>query len=762
MRHSCPSRIPRADCPGPAAWIVAALVLGSGPALAAEGGGGASDVILLVQLITLMLVGRLIGEAMNRIGQPSVMGMLLGGIVLGPSVLGLLWPNLQHAIFPKSPEQKAMLDGIAQFGILLLLLLTGMETDLKLVRKVGGAALSVSLTGVAVPFICGFALGQLTPASLLPHPDQRLLTSLFLGTALSISSIKIVAAVVREMGFTRRNLGQIIVASAICEDSIGWIIIAITFGLAEAGSIDVLSVSTSVLGTAVFLIASLTVGRRLVYFAIRWANDHFESDFPVITTILVIMGAMALTTHLIGVHTVLGAFVAGVLIGESPILSKHIDEQLRGLIIAFFMPVFFGIAGLSADLTILKDPQLALMALGLIAIASFGKFAGAFIGGEIGGLTRRESLALASAMNARGSTEVIVATIGLSMGALSQNLFTMIVAMAIATTMAMPPMLRWALARVPMRKAEKERLEREDFEAKGFVPNLERLLLAADESPNGKFAARLAGLIAGTRRLPITVLPLSSGGKSARRANGKQEAGEDDVEPAVETVKAAAETSERGQDDEDNAAPVDVTVRKSDAPSETAVAKEAKKGYDLLFVGVENVSAKDGAVHADVKRIGSAFDGPLAIVAGKGNHLREPERSTLRILVPVNGTETSRRAAELAVAMTRACGCPITALYVVYGAGRSLVRRPRLRARREQQAIMKDFVEIADRYDVAAKITVQQDAPAGESILDEVERAGHDLIVMGVSRRPGQELSFGNTAAMVLEKSPVSIVFLAS
>jgi Kef-type K+ transport system membrane component KefB len=220
MRCSSPSRIPKADIPGPVAWIVVALVLGSGPALAAEG-VGASDVILLVQLITLMLVGRLIGEAMSRIGQPSVMGMLLGGILLGPSVLGLVWPELQHAVFPKSPEQKAMLDGIAQFGILLLLLLTGMETDLKLVRKVGAAALSVSLTGVAVPFACGFALGQLMPASLLPHPDQRLLTSLFLGTALSISSIKIVAAVVREMGFTRRNLGQIIVASAICEESAG-------------------------------------------------------------------------------------------------------------------------------------------------------------------------------------------------------------------------------------------------------------------------------------------------------------------------------------------------------------------------------------------------------------------------------------------------------------------------------------------------------------------------------------------------------------
>src|SRR5262249_39502376 len=279
-------RPPKAGIPGRLAWTLAALLLGSGPVLAAEGaGGGASDVILLVQLITLMLVGRLLGEAMNRIGQPSVMGMLLGGIVLGPSLLGVLWPELQHALFPKTPEQKAMLDGISQFGILLLLLLTGMETDLKLVRTVGKAALSISLTGVAVPFLCGFALGQFIPASLLPHPDQRLLTSLFLGTALSISSIKIVAAIVREMGFTRRNLGQIIVASAICEDSIGWIIIAITFGLAEAGSIDVISVTRSVLGTAAFLGASLTIGRRMVFFAIRWANDNFESDFPVITTI---------------------------------------------------------------------------------------------------------------------------------------------------------------------------------------------------------------------------------------------------------------------------------------------------------------------------------------------------------------------------------------------------------------------------------------------------------------------------------------------
>src|SRR4029077_2178622 len=163
----------------------------------------------------------------------------------------------------------------------------------------------------------------------------------------------IVAVVVREMEFGRRNLGQIIVGYAILEDTIGWVIIAVTFSLAAAGTIDVRSVAQALIGTALFLLVSLTFGRRFVAFLIRWANDNFESDFPVITAILVIMIAMALTTHFIGVHTVLGAFVAGVLIGESPILTKYIDAQLRGLILAFFMPVFFGIAGLNTDLRIL-------------------------------------------------------------------------------------------------------------------------------------------------------------------------------------------------------------------------------------------------------------------------------------------------------------------------------------------------------------------------------------------------------------------------
>src|SRR5450631_540933 len=516
----------------------ALVVLGLSPAFAAgDAPKGTSDVIFIAQILALLIVGRLLGEAMQRIGQPAVMGQLIAGLLLGPSLFGLLLPDMQHALFPKSPEQKAMIDAISQFGILLLLLLTGMETDLKLVRQTGRAAVFASLMGILVPFVCGVALGEMLPDSLLPDPGKRLITALFLGTALSIASVKIVAMVVREMNFMRRVVGQVILASAIIDDSIGWIIVSIIFSLALHGAVDAWSLAQSVIGTLLFLAVSLTVGRRIVFFIIRWVNDTFVSEFAVVTAILVIMGGMATITYAIGVHTVLGAFVAGVLIGESPILTRHIDEQLRGLITAFFAPVFFGIAGLSSDLTIFADPTIALFTIGLILVASIGKFGGAFIGGKLGGLTRREGFALACGMNARGSTEVIIATIGLSMGALNQNLFTMIVAMAVITTMAMPPTLRWALSRVPMRKEEKQRLAREEQEAKGFVSNLERLLIAVDDSPNGKFASRVAGMLAGTHGMPTTVLHI----KEAAQIEDKEI---EDKDSPVNDTKAEAKAAE--------------------------------------------------------------------------------------------------------------------------------------------------------------------------------------------------------------------------
>ena len=547
----------------------------SGPA--AGPGSGPSEALLLLQIVLLILTGRLLGEVLQRIGLPAVMGQLLTGVLLGPSVFGLIWPEGQAAVFPNAPEQRAMLDAVSQVGILLLLLLAGMETDISLVRKVKRAAASASLAGIVLPFTAGFLLGQFLPASILPDSQHRLIVSLFLGTALSISSVKIVAVVVRDMGFMRRNIGQIILASAIIDDTIGWIIIAIIFGLAEHGTFDGWVLIKSVLGTLLFLGLSFTIGRRLVFRIIRVTNDHFVSEAAVVAAILVVMGAMALITHAIGVHTVLGAFTAGILVGQSPILTKEIDGQIRGITAGLFMPVFFGAAGLHADLTILRDPRLMLLTGAMLLIASIGKGAGAFTGGWFGGLRSREAVALAAGMNARGATEVIIATIGLSLGVLSQDLFTMIVMMATITTLLMPPTLRWALRRLPLEGEEKKRLDREDFEKKGFFPTMERLLLTVDESPSGRLAARLAGLLAGRTGMPVTVLPLPVTGGTLLHEEAENAPGDS----AREVVRGAAEQAGHpGEDEQERPREVEITAQVHRLSPPEAVETEAAKGYD--------------------------------------------------------------------------------------------------------------------------------------------------------------------------------------
>jgi len=742
-----------AKCRNPAIWLAFLLLVPSAAAAAsATGAANATrEITFVAEIVLLLVTGRLFSEVMTRLGQPPVMGLLLAGILLGHTVFGTIWPSARNAVFPSAPDQKAMLDAVSQLGILMLLLLTGMETDLKLVRKVGRAAIAVSVAGVTVPFLCGFTLGEFLPAFLIPG-GNRFVAALFLGTALSISSIKIVAMVVREMNFMRRNLGQIIVASAIMEDSIGWIIIAITLGIADRGQLDLLSLAKTVGGVALFLALSLGPGRRVVFALIRWANDNFRSDFAVVSIILVIMGTMALITAALGVQTVLGAFIAGVLIGESPILTQHIDEQLRGLITAFFMPVFFGLSGMSANLTVLANPQIALLTLGLVLIASLGKFAGAFSGGLIGGLKLPECFALGCGMNARGSTEVIVATIGLSMGALSPTLFTMIVTMAIITTLLMPPMLRRALARIPLEDAERARLEREELDAKGFAAKLERLLLAVDDSPAGRAVSRIAGLVAGGRGMPVTIVDVS-----------KKKSSEMQTQPAEEEahrreiVAGAKEGAEAAANSPDAEKPPHVDLTRDDkgrTPGEK-VATAAQKGFDLLFVGIDKTHNKEGELTPELARIVADFDGPLAVLAG-GQKL-DPNFLVwnMNILVPVNGTEVARRGAEVAFALALPLHANVTSIYV------SQRNAPGGTAsRRNEEAVLKDIERLAFRYDVRLRTTVAPHRNTDAPIRREAPK--HDLIVMGVSRRGGDTLFFGNTAAQLMRDETGPILFVVS
>jgi Kef-type K+ transport system membrane component KefB len=702
--------------------------------------------IFTAELILLLLTGRLLGEAMNRLGQPALFGQLLAGVLLGPSVFGLLLPGAHHFLFPDNKTLKAMIDAVSQIGILLLLLLTGMETNLALVRRRKRAVVSSSIAGIALPFALGVALAYALPGSAIPMHENRLVTALFLGTALSISSVKIVAMVLIDIGAMRRDLGQLILATAILDDTIAWVIIAVIAGIAAHGQVDVATVGMSLAGTALFLAVSLTVGQRLVARIIVWVNDHMTIDVPVITAIIVIMLAMSLVTELIGVHTALGAFIAGILIGRSPILTEQIENQVRGFVFAFFSPVFFAVAGLGMDLRTLYDPTLALFTGAVIVVASVGKFSGALVGGRLGGLTTRESLALATGLNARGSTEVIIASIGLAMGALSNQLYTMIVAMAVVTTMAMPPMLRWVMSRVPLGEDETRRLEKEEAEALEHLPKMERALVYADDSPNGRLAARLAGLFAARQEVLTTVLQpkatdVDSADEAVRRAH---------LTEAAQTVHDAGEPDARK--------PIGQLVMERPDDHENAIERELERGYDIVFVGIDRPVAESQLRFEErLQKLVDGFAGPVAI-AVNGAGAAGPADVPLDILLPAAGTQDARLATEIAISLAGASKGNVTALHVFDPQTDTAVLRGR--GRRAGMSVLVDVHRAGKRGGVPVRgLTATSLRPESE-IRRALRGGGFDLVVLGTSLRHGETKFLGPRTAALLRvvRTPMLLI----
>ena len=728
-----------------------------------HGAAAHSEALFLFQIVLLVVVGRLFGELMVRIGQPSIMGQIIGGILLGPSVLGYFAPGVEAAIFPQVDAQKSMTEAVAQLGILFLLLLAGMETDLGLAMRLRRSAASISLAGIVIPFTCGFILGEMMPQHLVPNPDQRIVTSLFMGTALAISSVKIVATVVREMDFLRRNIGQLIVASAIIDDTIGWVVIAFTFSLAKSGTVDLASIGTSVFGTLVFMVVSFTIGRRLVFEIIRVTNDNFKSDLPVLSAIIAIMGAMAMMTDMIGVHTVLGAFVAGILVGESPILTRQIDTQLRGLTTALFMPVFFGLTGLKTDIGVLFERDALLLTLGLIVVASIGKFGGAFVGARLSGLSRAEALALGSGMNARGSTEVIIATIGLSVGVLNEQLFSAIVAMALVTTMAMPSMLRWALRRLPLREEEESRLLKEDFEAASFLNRFERPLLAVDLSTGGDLAGRLAANFAEARATPLTVVNVEENEDKIPAPEKPEDSKTPDLRERTEAfatrLRERPVRAKENDDENARAESIHVTARHRDGTEVVDVLKDsAEKGHDLLFVGVDPVSSESGGFSRRVSRLVSGFANTVAIVVSREGRTPVTDNE-LRILIPISDTERSIRAVEFGCALARPSGAAVAVIYIMEP--NEAQQRPRFgREESGHAAAFERIDEISENTGVKITKTLQEGSSAEVAVLRHARRGRYNLLVVGVSRRAGERLSYGRIADTLLDTSDRSIVFV--
>ncbi|WP_344083603.1 cation:proton antiporter [Streptomyces stramineus] len=417
--------------------------------------------IFLLQVALLLVLALSFGRLAARSGLPAVVGELLVGVVLGPSVLLHLAPGLSGWLFPGSQEQMHLLDAVAQLGVLLLVGVTGMHLDLDLVRRRGRTAVLVSGGGLIVPLGLGIGAAFLLPAALVPDGTDRGVFALFLGVAMCVSAIPVIAKTLMEMRLLHRNIGQLTLTAGVIDDVFGWFMLSVVSSVAVTGmsGAPVLKALASV---ALVAFAALTVGRWLVRHAFRLVSKSSEPGVAAATAVALILLAAA-ATHALHLEPILGAFLGGILIGREGKVEPAKLAPLRTIALSILAPVFFATAGLRMDLGALIDASVALAGLGMLLVAVVGKFLGAWAGASLSGLKRWEALALGAGLNARGVIEIVVGMVGLRLGILSVAAYTIVVLVAVVTSLMAPPILRMAVSRVE-RTAEEEIREAEHRE----------------------------------------------------------------------------------------------------------------------------------------------------------------------------------------------------------------------------------------------------------------------------------------------------------
>ena len=417
--------------------------------------------VLWVQLLVLVLAARGLGGLLRRLGQPSVIGELAAGVLLGPSVLGRLAPGVWEWLFPADPVHAALMNGIAWLGVFFLLVLAGFETDLGLVRRLGRAAFWVSCGSLLLPLLAGLATGFVLPEAFLGRAANRTTFAAFMATALAISSLPVVAKVLTELNLMRRNFAQLTLAAGMANDVVGWVLLGVIARLAQSGDVEFADVAVSLGGLVVLVVFAFTWGQRLIDAQLRWVRQRHGGQTGTLTVIVLAALAGAAATQAVGLEGVLGAFIVGIVLGRSKFQESEAFATLEAVTLSFFAPFFFARAGLRVDLTLLADPAVLFWSGVVLAAASASKICGAYAGARLAGLESREGLALGAGLNARGAVEIVVASVGLSIGVLSISSYTAVVLMAIATSMMVPVLLRLVLHGWEGSAEERERLERE-------------------------------------------------------------------------------------------------------------------------------------------------------------------------------------------------------------------------------------------------------------------------------------------------------------
>ncbi len=694
-----------------------------------------------LQLLALLLTARALGGMLRAIGQPAVIGELAAGLLLGPSVFGHLAPGLHDWLFPNDTLQRALLAGPAWIGVFLLLIVTGIETDLALIRSLGRATARVAIGSLVVPVLAGVGLGMALPGVFVGGSTERVVFALFMGTALGISALPVIAKILSDLDLMRRNVAQVLIAAAMANDTAGWILLGIVASLARSGSLDAAQLAITVAGLALFLSLAFTIGQRSVDALLRFVMVRGWGAPAHLTSVLLISLAAGAATHALGLEAVFGAFIAGVVLGRSRFHDTDVFEPIDAITRSFFAPLFFATAGLRVDLSLLNDPEVLGWGAVVLVVASASKAGGAYLGARLAALPGREGLALGIGLNARGAVEIVVATVGLSLGVLNSASYALVVLLAVVTSMMAPPLLRLVLRGWHGSKEEQARLALERQLGGNLLVRAARVLLPSHGGPNSVLAARLVDL-AWPEGAEVTVL-------SAGR----------DV-PAEDLARVKDVLAKR---------PMTYRHEAGKEPLR-AILDQASLGYGAIAVGATDEKIAGTLISPVVDQLLASSPLPVIMVRqalGRGRELVADLR-VRRVLVPAVGTLPGRAALEVAYGVAKRLDARVLLTHVVtmpsvdwaLSHGRDLASAPRAEAAGH---VVEEAMALARELGVRAEPAICTGLSASEEILKLAREKHVDLLVLAANLRQFTGRPFlGHGVEYLLEEAPPTVVVVTA
>jgi Kef-type K+ transport system membrane component KefB len=395
-------------------------------------------VILLLQISIMLIIGRFLGEVAKKLKQPSVVGEIIAGLILGPTIFGYYFPEIFSELFPKQGHSPIALHGFTSVSVVLLLFIAGLEVELPIVLNHSKKSFLTSLFGISFAFTLGFFSAPLIADNFVSVPDdKRLIFALFMGTAMSITALPVIARTLMDLGIFKSPIGMLIISSAMIDDLVGWMIFSMILGMMNETTQNGLWFTIG--ATVFYAIFMLTIVRRLFDRFLPWINNHLSFPGGILSFALTMGFLGAAFTEYIGIHAIFGAFIVGIALGDSIHMSSKTKEIIHDFVSNIFAPLFFVSIGLKVNFVANFDLQLVLF---ILFLAFLGKTFGCTLGSYIGGFKFNEALAIGFGMNARGAMEIILATLALQAGMIDQKMFVALVIMAIVTSISSGYLIR--------------------------------------------------------------------------------------------------------------------------------------------------------------------------------------------------------------------------------------------------------------------------------------------------------------------------------